>query len=97
MICLLKRTIPEELAENYDPEERLTMSEALHWYTVGAHALTDMNYRRGKLSPKMDADFTVVDDGFLHAHAEDLSKKLVRATYVAGEQTFLSSKPTQLK
>lgn len=70
------------------PEQGITISEALHGYTVsGALAWGDLA-TRGTLAPGKWADLAVLSNNPLEAEIEDLPSLRVEATYLAGERVF---------
>jgi len=64
--------------------ERLTREEAMHAYTSGAHATSDMMYRRGSLLEGNDADIVILDRDLTTCSDEELRTATVVATITAG-------------
>lgn len=72
----------------WQPEQRLTVAQALHLFTAGAAHATFEEGFRGTLAPGLAADLTVLDrDPFAVAPAE-LKDLRVRATVVAGRLAY---------
>ena len=70
------------------PEQRITVSEALRGYTVsGALAWGDLA-TRGTLAPGKWADLAVLSKNPLQVDAEELPILRVEATYLAGERVY---------
>jgi predicted amidohydrolase YtcJ len=70
------------------PEQRITIAEALRGYTVsGALAWGDLA-TRGTLAPGKWADLAVLSKNPLEAEIEDLPSIKVEATYLAGERVY---------
>lgn len=66
------------------PEERLTIDEALHAYTVGSAFSNHEERYKGRLSPGMLADFTVLDRDLLSSDPKEIETIRVKRTIVAG-------------
>lgn len=78
------RRIPFGSNTPWNPAECLTRHEALNAYTLWAHEASDMAYRRGRLKPKYDADFVVLDTNLLTCPDDKILSTQVLATYSAG-------------
>lgn len=77
-----------EPAGGWQPEERISVSQALHGFTTGAAYASGEEHIKGMLRPGMLADFTVLaQDPFKVQHAElrDIS---VNSTVVGGRVRF---------
>lgn len=70
------------------PEQRLSLPEAIHAYTLGAAYATGRESELGSLSPDKLADVTVLDRDVLALPAEALLEASVRATIVNGQVVF---------
>jgi len=82
------RRIPIDQHESWMPEEILTQKEALLSYTSWAHEASGMEYRRGLLSVKYDADITILDTDIVSCPVENIKHANVMATYSAGIRRF---------
>ena len=70
------------------PEQRITISEALRGYTVtGALAWGDLA-TRGILAPGKWADLAVLSADPMEVEADELPRLRVAATYLAGERVY---------
>jgi predicted amidohydrolase YtcJ len=71
----------------FQPEERLSMQEAIHLYTVGANGPSYNAKRQGKLLIGTVADFTFVSEDF-YKKPETLAKAKVMMTVVNNHIVF---------
>ncbi len=76
--------IPLGMSRPWQPQEAITIGQALKASTEWAHAAADVLYRRGSLAVGMDADLVIVDRNPEHIAAEELSEMSVVATFTAG-------------
>ena len=76
-----------ELDKVFQPEERLSMQEAIHLYTVGANGPSYNAKRQGKLLIGTVADFTFVSEDF-YKKPETLAKAKVMMTVVNNHIVF---------
>ena len=70
------------------PEERLSIWQALHAYTLGAAFASFQEHHYGSLEPGMIADMTVLSCGPEDFTPEGLAEAEVVATFVLGELKF---------
>jgi predicted amidohydrolase YtcJ len=82
------RRVPMQEHEAWMPEEIITQKEALLSYTSWAHEASGMEYRRGTLSIKFDADITILDTDIVSCQVDDIKNTKVLATYSAGIRRF---------
>ena len=82
------RRIPMNEQEAWMPEEIISQEEALLSYTLWAHEASGLEYRRGKLANKFDADITILDKDIVQCSVADLQHTKVLATYSAGIRRF---------
>jgi predicted amidohydrolase YtcJ len=74
--------------QEYFPEQKLTMDQAISAYTVGSAFAEFEEKEKGKLAPGMLADFVVLDRDITAASAEkELSTKVLR-TVVGGKTVY---------
>ena len=71
-----------------NPEERLTVKQALYAYTVGSAYAEFMEKEKGSLEPGKLADFIVVDKNPLELAPEELKEIKVLYTFVGGRQVY---------
>ncbi|MEO3945438.1 amidohydrolase [Gorillibacterium sp. CAU 1737] len=81
------RRKPGEQHEGYEPEEKLSLAEAVRLYTYGGAQTAGEEQERGCLAPGYGADFTVVDRPFSADPEEWLRMKVMR-TVVNGETAY---------
>ena len=82
------RRIPMGETEPWMPEEIISQEDALLSYTLWAHEASGMEYRRGKLMIKFDADLTIISQDIVHCPPKELLNTRVLATYSAGIRRF---------
>jgi predicted amidohydrolase YtcJ len=70
------------------PEEIISQEEALLSYTLWAHEASGLEYRRGMLANKFDADITILDTDIVHCQVDEIQNTKVLATYSAGIRRF---------
>ncbi|PWH18466.1 MAG: amidohydrolase [Anaerolineae bacterium] len=71
--------------QGWIPEEKLTLTEALRAYTLGAAYAAGMENRLGKLSPAYYADLIVLDHDPFEVSPEELKDLLPLATMINGQ------------
>ena len=79
---VLRRT---EQGRDYGPDDRLTVDEALHAYTVGSAEATGWGARKGRLTAGCLADVVVLGADPRAVPAEEIGQIPVQATLVGGE------------
>ena len=67
------------------PEERVTVAEAVHAYTVGSAYASHQEHEKGRLVPGMLADFAVLSDDIHTVDPATIRDLRVTATVVGGE------------
>lgn len=82
------RRIPFDDTHAWMPEEILSAEEALLSYTTWAHEAAGMEYRRGKIALKFDADLTILSQDICSCEAKDILNTSVLATYSAGIRRY---------
>jgi hypothetical protein len=82
------RRIPIGEQAPWMPEEIISQQEALLSYTLWAHEATGMEYRRGELKHKFDADITILDQDIVSCPVDQILQTKVLATYAAGIRRF---------
>ncbi len=71
--------------EGWYPEQKLTLAEALHGYTVGAAYAGNAEHRIGKLSEGYLADLIVLDEDIFSVDPDRLLSIQPSATMIGGE------------
>lgn len=64
--------------------EAISITEALHAYTQGAHATADMTYRRGSIDVGNDADLVILDRDITTCTPDELRSATILATFTSG-------------
>ncbi|MBI3162563.1 MAG: amidohydrolase [Chloroflexi bacterium] len=77
-------------AEGWYPEQKLTLTEALSAYTIGAAYAANAENRLGKLAENYLADLIVLDEGIFFIDPNDLLTINASATMVNGEWVYTS-------
>ena len=78
-------------AEGWYPEQKLTLTEALSAYTLGAAYAANAEHRLGKLSEGYLADLIVLEQDIFSMHPNDLLTMNASATMINGEWVYTSS------
>ncbi|MCS7099387.1 MAG: amidohydrolase [Sulfolobales archaeon] len=76
-----------ELAR-YSESQKLSVPEALHYYTYGSAYALGLENEVGRLEPGYSADFTVLDRNPLEVGVEELRKTKVLGVFVDGERVY---------
>jgi predicted amidohydrolase YtcJ len=74
--------------EGWYPEQKLTLSEALSAYTIGAAYAANMEDRLGKLAPGFLADLIVLDRDIFKCDPNDLLSLESSGTMIGGEWVY---------
>jgi hypothetical protein len=74
--------------DGWYPAQRLTLTEALHGFTVGAAYAAWMEDRLGKLAPGYLADLLVLDTDIFNCDLDQLREIRPAATMIAGEWVY---------
>lgn len=78
----------EDGKQEYFPEQRLTMDQAIAAYTTGSAFAEFEEKEKGKLSPGMLADFVVLDRDVTASSAEKVLATKVLRTVVGGKTVY---------
>ena len=73
------------------PDQKLTLAEAIRFFTAGAAYAAFEEDSRGTIEPGKLADFTIVDGDFYSMPQSDLFKAKVRYTVVGGDIVYRGS------
>jgi predicted amidohydrolase YtcJ len=71
-----------------EPEEALTVEEALRAYTSGAAQALGVDHEAGTLEPGKRADIVVLSDNPLHVAPDALTEVRVERTYIGGRLAY---------
>ncbi|MFN8412236.1 MAG: amidohydrolase [Anaerolineales bacterium] len=75
-------------ADGWYPEQKLTLSEAISAYTIGAAYAANAEHRMGKLAENYLADLIVLDEDIFSINPDELLTMESSATMVGGEWTW---------
>jgi predicted amidohydrolase YtcJ len=78
--------------KTYEPQEKLTLNEALYAYTQGSAYADFREKEKGRLEPGFLADFIVLDRDITTATAQQLLHTKVLRTIVNGETVYTAPK-----
>ena len=81
-----------EEGEGWFPEQKLTMEEAIKYYTLGSAYAQFMEDRKGMIKPGCLADIVIVDKDLLTIPESEIMKTKVDYTIVGGRVVFASGK-----
>jgi len=74
--------------DGWYPEQRLSLSEAIHAYTFAAAVTSGQTARQGSITPGKLADLTIFDQDIFAMPADNLLHAGIAATIVGGEFKF---------
>jgi predicted amidohydrolase YtcJ len=74
--------------DGWFPKEKITIEEALYFYTVNAAYAEGMEHKKGSLSLGMYADFAILDQNILTVDSKDIKDVKVLETYLGGKNTI---------
>jgi predicted amidohydrolase YtcJ len=74
--------------EGWYPEQRLTMEEAVHGYTLGAACAAGLEDRLGSLAPGKLADLVVLDRDIFTCDPMSIAETQVAATMIGGRFVY---------
>ncbi|MCF8709043.1 amidohydrolase [Rhizorhapis sp. SPR117] len=73
----------------WQPEQRISLEDALQAYTVGGAYAAFAEDRLGTLTPGKDADFVIMDSDISIAAPADIRAASIRETWVGGKPQFV--------
>ena len=74
--------------DGWYPAQRLTLTDALHGFTVGAAYAAGMENRLGKLAPGYLADLLILDTELFNCSVDELRDIRPAATMIAGKWVY---------
>jgi len=77
-------------SEGWHPDQRLTLTEALHGFSSASAQITGKANRLGKIAPGYYADFIILDVDPFTLNPHELSGLCPIATFIAGECVYQS-------
>jgi predicted amidohydrolase YtcJ len=90
--AVTRRTLDGKNPRGWVPEEKISVEEALHAYTMGNAYGVFAEDRRGKLAPGYLADLVLLDRDLTRIPPEELEQAAVKATVVGGRVVFSAGK-----
>jgi len=81
-----------EEGEGWFPEQKLTMEEAIRFYTLGSAYAQFMEDRKGKIKTGYLADIVIVDKDLLNIPENEIMKAKVDYTIVGGKVVYASGR-----
>lgn len=69
----------------FTPDERISVAQAVHAYTVGSAYSVKREHELGQLAPNFLADFVLLDRDIFTVDPESIAQTRVLATYIGGE------------
>ncbi len=81
-----------ETGEGWHPEQKITMENAIKYYTLGSAYAQFMENRKGMIKPGFLADIVIVDKDLLTIPEEEIMKTKVDYTIVGGKVVYASGK-----
>ena len=86
--AVTRRTLDGKNPGGWVPQQKITVAEALHAYTVGSAYATFDEAKRGVLARGYDADVVVIDRNLFTLPPDSLDRARVRYTIVGGKVVF---------
>ena len=86
--AVTRRTLDGKNPGGWVPQQKITLAEALHAYTVGSAYATFDEAKRGVLARGYDADVVVIDRNLFTLPPDSLDRARVRYTIVGGKVAF---------
>jgi predicted amidohydrolase YtcJ len=83
-----RRTDGTPNPEGWYPEQRLTVHQALHAYTLGAAYASGEETAKGSLTPRKLADLVVLDRDIFAIDPSEICKAKVLATMIGGQMVY---------
>jgi hypothetical protein len=74
--------------DGWFPKEKISIKDALYFYTVNAAYAEGMEHKKGALSLGMYADFAILDENILTVDSKKIKDVKVLDTYLGGKKLF---------
>jgi len=81
-----------EDGEGWNPEQKITMEEAIKYYTLGSAYAQFMEDRKGMIKPGYLADIVITDKDLLTIPEQDIMKTKIDYTITGGKVVYASGK-----
>lgn len=86
--AVTRQTLDGKHPEGWVPEQKITLEEAIHAYTMGSAYAEFQEHLKGSLTPGKLADVVVLDRDLFAINAADLDKVKVTLTVVDGRVVY---------
>lgn len=86
--AVTRKNLDGKPEDGWHKEERVTREEALRMFTCSAAYAAFMEDAIGRLAPRLQADFIVIDRDIMNCGGKDIPGTRVLRTVVAGETVF---------
>ena len=86
--AVTRRTLDGKNPQGWIPEQRITVAEAVHAYTIGSAFAEHQEKVKGSLEPGKLADLAVLTDDIFRMPAQDLDKARVYITVFDGSVVY---------
>ncbi|HEY6483542.1 MAG TPA: amidohydrolase [Steroidobacteraceae bacterium] len=86
-----RRTLDGKNPAGWVPEQRITVAEAVHAYTVGSAFAERQEHIKGSLKPGKLADLVVLSDDIFHVAPNDIETVRVQMTVFDGSVIYASN------
>jgi len=86
--AVTRRTLDGKHPEGWNPEQKLTLAEAVEAYTMGSAYAEFQDREKGSITPGKLADFVVLSDDIFKIDPNDLGKVKVEMTMVGGKIVY---------
>jgi len=81
-----------ESGDGWHPEQKITMEEAIKYYTLGSAYAQFMENRKGMIKPGFLADIVITDKDLLKIPETEIMKTKVDYTITGGKVVYASGK-----
>jgi hypothetical protein len=85
-----------EEGEGWHPEQKISMEDAIKYYTLGSAYAQFMDDRKGMLKPGFLADIVILDKDLLKIPENEIMKTKVDYTIIGGKVVYTSGNPLPL-
>jgi predicted amidohydrolase YtcJ len=89
--AVTRRTLDGKNPDGWIPEQKLTVPQALHAYTVGSAYAESQEDQKGSIAPGKLADFVVLSDDIFHMDPVKIEDVRVDMTFSGGELVYQRS------
>jgi predicted amidohydrolase YtcJ len=89
-VAVTRQTAAGTPAEGFDPQQRLSLEDAIRGYTLGAAFAGRREKSEGSLEPGKVADLIVLSQDLFHVEPSDIPKTGVLLTMVGGKVVYRS-------